>query len=132
LKYLLERPDASTDDWLKNEDNSRGTPLALAAFHGQVAAIDLLYLYGADQNAKDGDGNTPLHQAALGGQREAVLKLSHLGAKISATNKKGDTPRKLGRPHRLDALIGNLESKSGCDGSFLPDYAAYPPRVSCS
>ena len=68
------------------------TPLAVAAIHGQVEAVNLLLREGADVNAKHPDGNTALHAAAFFGRPEVVKVLLEHGADVAARNEEGRTP----------------------------------------
>lgn len=67
-------------------------PLHWAAYHGQVAAIELLVSKGGDLEARDYLGYTPLHLAALRSQFSATLTLLAMGANINACNGERYTP----------------------------------------
>jgi hypothetical protein len=82
-----------------------GTPLALAALHGHVAAVEALLLHAApDVRAKDRVGDSPTHWAALNGHSAVVARLLAAGADASDRNYDGDTPLDMaGRGVGVDA-----------------------------
>ena len=76
-------------------DNVRGrTPLMLAAFRGETAAVINLLERGADVNARDGDGDTALMFAAFRGHALIVALLLQYGANVYARARNGWTARK--------------------------------------
>lgn len=67
------------------------TPLATAAFHGQLEIAKYLIEQGAAVNGRNNDGNTPLILAAFTCRDEMCrLLLSH-GASISQRNRRNET-----------------------------------------
>jgi uncharacterized protein len=90
LERLLQPPAAdlngySYDGW---------TPLHLAAFFGQRAAVERLLAAGADLNAisRNALRNTPLHAAVAGGHVEVSLLLINAAADVNVTDAGGHTP----------------------------------------
>lgn len=83
-----------------------GTPLAVAAHRGDVAAIRALAAAGADPNAYDDSGQTALHWAARGGHRigphacrgEAASRLAVIEALIDAGADANATDRRRTLP----------------------------------
>ena len=83
-----------------------GTPLARAAFEGNVAQIRALVGAGANPNEYDASNQSPLHWAARGGHPigphqcqgespdrvEAVALLVELGADVNAIDRRGAIP----------------------------------------
>ncbi len=70
------------------------TPLHLAAFFGQTAAVERLLDAGADTSAVSSNSlrNTPLHAAVAGGHGETSLLLVERGAPVSVADAGGHTP----------------------------------------
>jgi hypothetical protein len=81
------------------------TPLALAALHGHLAAVEALLLHGApDVRAKDRVGDSATHWAALNGHAAVVTCLLAAGADACDRNYDGDTPLDMaGRGVGVDA-----------------------------
>jgi len=76
-------------------DNVKGrTPLMLAAFRGDAAAVLNLLERGADVNARDGDGDTALMFAAHKGHALVVALLLQYGANVYARARNGWTAKK--------------------------------------
>ena len=69
-------------------DSSRWecAPLHRAAEHGQVAAVKVLLVSGADVNALDGRQWVPLHLAAMAGHVEAARELIEGGARLNVAD----------------------------------------------
>lgn len=68
------------------------TALHMAAYHGNLLAIDKLIQAGADvSSTKHPLKMTPLHAAAYNGHREACERLFAAGAPVSARNGRGHT-----------------------------------------
>src|SRR5919206_1432448 len=77
-----------------NENVKGRTPLMLAAFRGNTAAVINLLERGADVNARDRDGDTALMFAAYRGHRLVVALLLQYGANVHARARNGWTARK--------------------------------------
>src|SRR5918998_4599307 len=76
-------------------DNVKGrTPLMLAAFRGDAAAVLDLLERGSDVNARDADGDTALMFAAYRGHGLVVALLLQYGANVFARARNGWTARK--------------------------------------
>ncbi len=89
IERLLQPPAAglnaySYDGW---------TPLHLAAFFGQRAAVERLMAAGADINAVSRNAlrNTPLHAAVAGGHVEVSLLLINAAADVNVADAGGHT-----------------------------------------
>jgi ankyrin repeat protein len=67
------------------------TALSIAAYHGNVDAIEALIARGADVNVRNRDGSTPLHMAAMWGKAETVRVLIENGVDANAKNRLGET-----------------------------------------
>ena len=77
-----------------NENVKGRTPLMLAAFRGDAAAVLNLLEGGADVNARDRDGDTALMFAAYRGHALVVALLLQYGANVYARARNGWTARK--------------------------------------
>ncbi len=76
-------------------DNVKGrTPLMLAAFRGDAAAVLNLLERGAEVNARDADGDTALMFAAFRGHGLVVALLLQYGANVYARARNGWTARR--------------------------------------
>jgi len=76
-------------------DNVKGrTPLMLAAFRGDAAAVINFLERGQDVNARDKDGDTALMFAAFRGHGLVVALLLQYGANVYARARNGWTARK--------------------------------------
>jgi ankyrin repeat protein len=77
-----------------NENVEGRTPLMLAAFRGDAAAVINQLERGADLNARDVDGDTALMFAAHGGHALVVALLLQYGANVYAQARNGWTAKK--------------------------------------
>ena len=112
----------------RSKDGS--TPLHVAAFSGDAAAIRALLTGGANVNARDEDGFTSLHGVAVWGDSAAAVRaLLAGGANVNARSKDGFTPLHgvavLGDVAAIRALLTgganvNAHSKDG----FTPLHTA--------
>ena len=75
-----------------NETQDGQTALHFAAEHQDVALTMLLYMKGADLNAKDSQGQTPLHKAAQAGNYQLVAFLVKAGANATSQDAGGKRP----------------------------------------
>ena len=67
------------------------TPVALAAFFGQPAAVKALIAAGADVNAKDHIEDSPYLYAGAEGRNEILRMTLEAGADLKSTNRYGGT-----------------------------------------
>ena len=107
-------------------DNSKETPLHLAAEVGQVAVVNALIAAEADVNATNNYRETPLHLAAKWGRLEVMRALIAAEAGVNATNNYRETPlhlaAKWGRLEVMRALIAEgakLEAKNNYEETPL-------------
>ncbi len=77
-----------------NENVEGRTPLMLAAFRGDTAAVLNLLEGGAEVNARDKDGDTALMFAAFRGHALIVALLLQYGANVHARARNGWTAKK--------------------------------------
>ncbi|KAJ1472188.1 ankyrin repeat-containing domain protein [Baffinella frigidus] len=84
--------DAGGDVDVKVTGERGRTPLHLAAWNGDEAAIKALVAAKADVHAEDEMGRTPLHYAAENGHEAAIKALVATKADVHAEDEDGDTP----------------------------------------
>ena len=86
------------------------TPLHLAAFFGQPAAVEWLLERGAAPNAvaKNPTMVQPLHSAVASGVTESVVALLDGGADVNATQQGGWTPLQAAAMHNKLDMVRSL------------------------
>ena len=96
-------------------DNVKGrTPLMLAAFRGDTAAVLDLLEGGAEVNARDSDGDTALMFAAFRGHALIVALLLQYGANVHARARNGWTAKRAaqsGLHHQIADALRLAESE---------------------
>nr|XP_020655258.1 ankyrin repeat and SAM domain-containing protein 4B [Pogona vitticeps]XP_020655259.1 ankyrin repeat and SAM domain-containing protein 4B [Pogona vitticeps] len=80
----LELLKEATRKDLNTSDRDRMTPTLLAAYHGNLEALEIICRRGGDPDKCDIWGNTPLHHAASNGHTHCVSFLINVGANIFA------------------------------------------------
>ncbi len=94
-----------------NAYDDRGfTPLILAAYNGQIAAVDTLIAQGADACRADRDqGNTAQMGVAFKGEDAVAARLLKAGCDVNARNKAGQTALMMAalfnRTKQVDMLV---------------------------
>ena len=104
----------------KDRPFSGATPLALAAWKGDPATVELLLDFHADINARNDNGETPLCIAAYNGHVEVVRLLLARGARIDVPDNDGLLPLTRAMQRENNAEIASLlleETKKRRDGS---------------
>ena len=86
------------------------TPLMLAAFRGDLAAVRRLLASGVDVDARDKDGVTALMFASHKGHLAIVRELLLRGANVYARAKNGWTPKRAARAGHHHAVVEMLKS----------------------
>lgn len=97
-----------------NENVEGRTPLMLAAFRGNTAAVINLLEGGADVNARDKDGDTALMFAAHKGHGLVVALLLQYGANVYARARNGWTARRAaqaGLNHEVADMLRRAETE---------------------
>lgn len=103
-------------------DNVKGrTPLMLAAFRGDAAAVVNLLERGADVNARDADGDTALMFAAFRGHALVVALLLQYGANVYARARNGWTARKAAQSGLHEQIAETLRLAE-TDGAHAAAY----------
>ena len=121
LNHLLNQHHNLMCPLLEEQDDQERTPICLAAFLGDVAAIAFLCEKGANIEGPGLGYKRPLHWAALGKQRESVETLASFGCKLEPKDSDEKTPRQLlpeGDP--LSLYISNLIHQSEVPRPFSP------------
>lgn len=89
--YLELLKEATRRDLnLSGEDGM--TPTLLAAYHGNLEALEIICSRGGDPDRCDIWGNTPLHYAAANGHAHCVSFLINFGANIFALDNNYQSP----------------------------------------
>ena len=101
LLHLLENYKAQTKALIEKGDAKGRSPLSLAAYLGDEAAIKILYEKGASLETRDQKMNSPLHWCVIGNKQEAFDYLFHLGCQDVA-NKNGKTALGLAETRNQD------------------------------
>lgn len=104
-----------------NENVEGRTPLMLAAFRGDAAAVIRLLEGGADVNARDRDGDTALMFAAHKGHRLVVALLLQYGANVYARARNGWTARKAaqsGLHYEIAEMLRRAETEGAVNAVF--------------
>uniref|UniRef100_A0A0P6JAI4 Ankyrin repeat and SAM domain-containing protein 4B n=1 Tax=Heterocephalus glaber TaxID=10181 RepID=A0A0P6JAI4_HETGA len=89
--YLELLKEATTRD-LNLSDEDGMTPTLLAAYHGNLQALEIICSRGGDPDRCDIWGNTPLHYAASNGHAHCVSFLISFGANIFALDNNLQSP----------------------------------------
>ncbi|KAM7147637.1 ankyrin repeat and SAM domain-containing protein 4B [Molossus nigricans] len=89
--YLELLKEATRRD-LNLSDEDGMTPTLLAAYHGNLEALEIICSRGGDPNRCDIWGNTPLHYAASNGHAHCVSFLINFGANIFALDNDYQSP----------------------------------------
>lgn len=89
--YLELLKEATKRD-LNLSDEDGMTPTLLAAYHGNLEALEIICSRGGDPDRCDIWGNTPLHHAASNGHSHCVSFLINFGANIFALDNDLQSP----------------------------------------
>ncbi|XP_008158137.2 ankyrin repeat and SAM domain-containing protein 4B [Eptesicus fuscus] len=100
--YLELLKEATRRD-LNLSDEDGMTPTLLAAYHGNLEALEIICSRGGDPDRCDIWGNTPLHYAASNGHAHCVSFLINFGANIFALDNDFQSP--------LDAAAGREQNE---------------------
>ena len=92
-----------------------GTPLYVACYVGQPAAVRALLELGANKEAANNNGATPLYVAAMHGHLGIVRDLVDAGADASATNRAGSTPLYIASQNGHAPVVEYLCAQRGVD-----------------
>ena len=99
-----------------NENVKGRTPLMLAAFRGNTAAVINLLERGEEVNARDKDGDTALMFAAYKGHALVVALLLQYGANVYARARNGWTAKKAAQAG-LHEQIADMLHRAETEGA---------------
>ncbi|XP_027730141.1 ankyrin repeat and SAM domain-containing protein 4B-like [Vombatus ursinus] len=120
---------AATDDYLEIlkeatkrdlnlSDEDGMTPTLLAAYHGNLEALEIICSRGGDPDKCDIWGNTPLHCAASNGHTHCVSFLINFGANIFALDNDLQSPLDAAASREQSECVDILD-KAARDQSIL-------------
>ncbi|XP_068952076.1 ankyrin repeat and SAM domain-containing protein 4B [Petaurus breviceps papuanus] len=120
---------AATDDYLEIlkeatkrdlnlSDEDGMTPTLLAAYHGNLEALEIICSRGGDPDKCDIWGNTPLHCAASNGHTRCVSFLINFGANIFALDNDLQSPLDAAASREQSECVDILD-KAARDQSIL-------------
>ena len=134
LEYLLSSHLDTLRPLLNQRDPQGRTPLQLAAFLGDLNAIQQLHSRGVDLNYGDGEvGGTAVHYAALGEQPDAITLLDWLGAPLTCLDNNCVTPilllegKKSPLAKECKSLLTRLPRIDKADKTAPPNFSKRPP-----
>ena len=94
---------------LESRNADGWTPLIAAAFHGQLAALELLLGRGADAGAACRDGDTPMHYASAQGHADVLRRLALCErASFTSADADGETPEDVASSGKIRKLLQQL------------------------
>ncbi len=134
LERLLHLIDADqARSWINSPISEvEQTPAYVAAYKGQVAALEMLHVLGADLDEVDNNGATLAHLAAKYGQVATLEKLHKLKPDlINKTNNEGLTPAHVAAQYGQVIVLKKLAelnidlNKEANNGATPAHFAAY-------
>jgi ankyrin repeat protein len=111
LARLLD--EGGSIDTINERDHRGYAPLMLAAYAGNLEALELLLARGADPNTADLFGNTVLMGAAFKGHVPIVLRLLAAGADPHTTNHGGLDARGFALTFGRADVFAVLDQRAG-------------------
>ncbi len=121
ITYLLDNALIS----VHSKNKFKVTPLHLAAWYGNVPAIELFLSRNALINSKDDRKSTPLHEAAAQGWFNAVLVLLNNNANIDSKDNGKNTPLHWAAYHGKVEVM-KLLLERGADIECKNEYGCTP------
>ncbi|KAM9093786.1 ankyrin repeat and SAM domain-containing protein 4B [Sarcophilus harrisii] len=115
--YLEILKEATKRD-LNLSDEDGMTPTLLAAYHGNLEALEIICSRGGDPDKCDIWGNTPLHIAASNGHTHCVSFLINFGANIFALDNDLKSPLDAAASREQNECVDILD-KASRDQSIL-------------
>ncbi|XP_003477850.2 ankyrin repeat and SAM domain-containing protein 4B [Cavia porcellus] len=117
--YLELLKEATTRD-LNLSDEDGMTPTLLAAYHGNLQALEIICSRGGDPNRCDIWGNTPLHYAASNGHAHCVSFLINFGANIFALDNDLKTPLDAAASREQSECVALLDKAATTQNAINP------------
>jgi predicted acylesterase/phospholipase RssA/ankyrin repeat protein len=134
VEYLLNDHFDKIESCIERTDAFGRTPMQLAAFLGDLFAINLLHRKKATVNRGVNEtGGTAVHYAADGEKPEALLLLHHLGYKLDATDINGYSAkvlikdRKSPKAMQCRAILSNQLNVAMHERTLPPNFKDRPP-----
>ncbi len=106
-----------------NEKDQQGeTPLYIAAWNGNLQAVEILIKAGAEVNIRDIYGDTPLMAAVDQGNVRIVKELIVAGADVTIKNNDGSTPLHYAGSSYNGAEIARILINAGVDVNAINSF----------
>uniref|UniRef100_A0A8C9BW63 Ankyrin repeat and sterile alpha motif domain containing 4B n=1 Tax=Phocoena sinus TaxID=42100 RepID=A0A8C9BW63_PHOSS len=117
--YLELLKEATKRD-LNLSDEDGMTPTLLAAYHGNLEALEIICSRGGDPDRCDIWGNTPLHYAASNGHAHCVSFLINFGANIFALDNDLQSPLDAAASREQNECVGLLDNAATAQNIMNP------------
>ncbi|KAF3814216.1 ankyrin repeat and SAM domain-containing protein 4B [Mirounga leonina] len=117
--YLELLKEATKRD-LNLADEDGMTPTLLAAYHGNLEALEIICSRGGDPNRCDIWGNTPLHYAASNGHTHCVSFLVNFGANIFALDNNLQSPLDAAASREQNECVALLDKAATAQNIMNP------------
>ncbi|KAL2766347.1 ankyrin repeat and SAM domain-containing protein 4B [Daubentonia madagascariensis] len=117
--YLELLKEATKRD-LNLSDEDGMTPTLLAAYHGNLEALEIICSRGGDPDRCDIWGNTPLHYAASNGHAHCVSFLVNFGANIFALDNDLRSPLDAAASREQNECVALLDKAATTQNMMNP------------
>ncbi|XP_054436890.1 ankyrin repeat and SAM domain-containing protein 4B [Pteronotus mesoamericanus] len=117
--YLELLKEATRRD-LNLSDEDGMTPTLLAAYHGNLEALEIICSRGGDPDRCDIWGNTPLHYAASNGHAHCVSFLINFGANIFALDNDLQSPLDAAASREQNECVSLLDNAATAQNIMNP------------
>lgn len=117
--YLELLKEATKRD-LNLSDEDGMTPTLLAAYHGNLQALEIICSRGGDPDRCDIWGNTPLHYAASNGHSHCVSFLVNFGANIFALDNDLQSPLDAAASREQNECVALLDKAATIQSTTNP------------
>ncbi|XP_004474111.3 ankyrin repeat and SAM domain-containing protein 4B [Dasypus novemcinctus] len=121
--YLELLKEATKRD-LNLSDEDGMTPTLLAAYHGNLEALEIICSRGGNADRCDIWGNTPLHYAASNGHAHCVTFLINFGANIFALDNDLQSPLDAAASREQNECVALLDKAATAQNDMNPKKVA--------
>ncbi|CAH6793027.1 ankyrin repeat and SAM domain-containing protein 4B [Phodopus roborovskii] len=121
--YLELLKEATKRD-LNLSDDDGMTPTLLAAYHGNLEALEIICSRGGDPDKCDIWGNTPLHYAASNGHTHCISFLVNFGANIFALDNDLKSPLDAAASREQKECVALLDKAATVQNTMNPKKVA--------
>ncbi|XP_040611350.1 ankyrin repeat and SAM domain-containing protein 4B [Mesocricetus auratus] len=121
--YLELLKEATKRD-LNLSDDDGMTPTLLAAYHGNLEALEIICSRGGDPDKCDIWGNTPLHYAASNGHTHCISFLVNFGANIFALDNDLKSPLDAAASREQKECVALLDKAATVQNTTNPKRVA--------